>query len=253
MSWAPGQGDKFRANPPFPFALARGNVPGATGIHVHGYNGAVGTAMETLWAESALKGYISSAAAMTISSDAAADDLTSTGAEKVDIVYLDDDWAVQTLADVEMNGQSGVATASILRVLDIIVRQTGSGNRNAGTIYMGTGTVTTGKPAVVHAAMPPNFNRLFGGAYSIPAGYRGVVTRVGGSVGEGKTANIFLATRDFGEDTFHPHHHELSFQTGFSEPIFHLFEEKTDIELQAFNDVASQAVSGSFDLVLIEH
>lgn len=252
--WRPGNGKAFTGDSPFRLELARGNVPQAEGEHVHGYNGAVGTGFETLWAESTLKAYIDTAAAMTISSASANDTIAGSGAQKCLITYLDADWAVQTV-EKDMNGQTGVAVATILRVLDIEVTQSGAGFRNADLIYVGTGTVTTGKPAVVHAAMAAGFNGLFGGCYSVPAGYTAYITSIGGSVGEGKTANIFLATRAFGEDTFVPHHHSLVFQQNFDEELTVPIEllEKSDIELQAFNDVASQAVSGNFDYVLIKN
>ena len=252
MTWAAGAGNKYHANGPFELAMARSLVGGTEDIHVHGYNPAVGTTMETLWADSGLKTYLGAAVAMTISSSDTDDTIAGAGAQKVDILYLDDDWAVQLLEDVEMNGQTGVATTSILRVLDIIVRQTGASLLNEGTIYIGTGTITTGKPAVVHAAMAPFFNRLFGGCWTVPAGKNGIIAPIGGGVGEGKTTNWFLTTRDFGEDTFHPHHHELLFQRNFNEALWEMFPEKTDLELRGFNDVASQAVTGHFNLILID-
>ena len=43
----------------------------------------------------------------------------------------------------------------------ITVIDKGVNGGNVGTIYVGTGTVTTGVPAVIHELIPPGFNKVF--------------------------------------------------------------------------------------------
>jgi hypothetical protein len=56
------------------------------------------------------------------------------------------------------------------------VTTVGSGGSNAGIIYVGTGTVTAGVPAVVYNAVAIGENNSLTGAWVCPTGYTGYVT-----------------------------------------------------------------------------
>lgn len=111
-----------------------------------------------------------SVAATTISSGSTNDTSAGTGARTVKVTYLDSSYA-QTTETLTMNGQTGVTlSGQPLRVLDMEVMTAGSGVKNAGIIYVGTGSVTTGVPAVVIAGILTSDNRMSALTYTVPAG-----------------------------------------------------------------------------------
>jgi hypothetical protein len=130
----------------------------------------VGTSETTIWPENTRKTYRTTAAAMTISSADANDADGDNGANTVQIYGVDGDWqpVQETLT---MNGQSGVTTTnSYMIVHRMVVRTAGSSNANEGIIYVGTGAIATGKPAVVECVMPAGENQSQVAFYAVPAG-----------------------------------------------------------------------------------
>jgi hypothetical protein len=64
----------------------------------------------------------------------------------------------------------------------------------AGSIYLGTGTVTAGVPATVYARIINGNNRTEAGLYTVPAGYEMYFDR--GTVSHGSDAtNAFITAR----------------------------------------------------------
>jgi hypothetical protein len=96
----------------------------------------------------------------------------STGARKVLVVGLDANWnRVQDL--VTLDGQSAVALTNVkLHPYVASITSAGSGNTNAGIIYIGYGTVTTGVPAsIVLAIGTHGMNQSRYGMMPVPEGY----------------------------------------------------------------------------------
>lgn len=146
-------------------------LPGVTRVHLYGVNGAITTTDETLWEESTLYSFRSSGASMTISSSSASDASAGTGARTVSVTGVTASYVVAT-ETATLNGTTGVAlTNSYLTITNVEVLTAGSGGSNAGILYVGTGTVTSGKPATVDCLVAAGNNKSSSLIYCIPAGY----------------------------------------------------------------------------------
>ena len=115
----------------FLFDIARGNMVGATPVNIFGFNTAVGTDYETIWAFGGLYSYPTEAKAMTIVSSAA--DTMQVLINGLDIDYR------QVTQIVTLNGTTPVAIPkSLFRVNSAVIL---SGN-NVGNISITSGGVT---------------------------------------------------------------------------------------------------------------
>lgn len=133
-------------------AAAFGEKPGITYIQFRGINPAPTTTFEPLWGESAA--YVPLTAAMSTpycASSSANDTSAGTGARTISVTGVNTSFARFT-ETVTMNGQTSVnlATTNVLFIDKITVLTAGSGLVNAGIIQCGTGTNTSGDPAVPH-------------------------------------------------------------------------------------------------------
>lgn len=150
--------------------IAKGNVLGHTPLYKFGHNDAVGTNEEDLWGGGDLYTYPTSNTTMTLSSSSTVDDEGSTGAFTVDTLYLSDDFVEQT-ATTTLDGRNGVTVATdIYRPYRMIVRSAGSGGTNAGTIYLGTGSLTAGVPANIFAEIEIGKGQTLMALYTVPVG-----------------------------------------------------------------------------------
>lgn len=157
-----------------------------------GFSAATGTTEGTVWGESDLYSYPASAEAMTISSSSADDTAAGTGARAVSIEALDTDYAEQDIS-ATLNGQTGVSIGTLLRANRIVVNTAGSGGVNAGTLYIGSGTVTSGVPANIYATVEPGRNQTLMCLWTVPAGKTAFLRRVFTSTGG--NANTIVTTR----------------------------------------------------------
>lgn len=152
--------------------IAYGEYGDITPVLIQGANAATTTSGETVWDESIAYAFLAAnMSSPTISSANANDTSAGTGARTVKVTGVDASFNVTT-ATLTMNGQTGVAVGvSMMTVNSIEVITAGSGGVNAGLIYVGTGTVTTGKPAVVHGIVAAGLNMSTSFIYCVPAGY----------------------------------------------------------------------------------
>jgi hypothetical protein len=242
---------------PFDLQVLRGQVDGHTAIFVSGYNTSVGTSYETIWSESTVYSYPASASVMEISSSSASDTAAGTGARTVTIYGLDGNYN-QINETVSLNGQTAVNTInSFLRVLHLTVNTAGSGGAAAGTIYAGTGAVTTGKPANVYNAYTAD-----GGAtaciYTIPAGYTGYIFDFLVSSGI-TTANAYSSIGLYGRPYGGVFDNTIqgrcanggAFTIPLNYPIY--FSEKSDIEVRALSSTAGANVTANFSILLVKN
>jgi len=165
---------------PFDLQVARGQITNHSRVFQFGYNTSVGTGTPTtIWPSTTTYAFPSSASVMTVSSTSANDKGTATagtGIRTILVTGLDANYAVIS-ETVTLNGQTAVNTAnSYLRINSMEALTAGSGNGAAGTIYIGTGTVTTGVPANVYAIITTNYNTTTQAVYTVPAGYTAYVT-----------------------------------------------------------------------------
>lgn len=173
--------------------VRKGNVSGHSVVAIVARNSAVGTSFETLWGEGGMYSFPSSASQMTVSSADADDTSAGTGLRTLLLTYLDASYIEQTEV-ITMNGQTAVNTVAtdILRIQSMVGLTAGSSGSNEGLVYIGTGTVTTGKPANVFGIISMNGtggdNFSMHGFYTIPDGKTGFLLSVLQSIDGNKDA-----------------------------------------------------------------
>jgi hypothetical protein len=162
----------------FYLQIRKGRIDGHSAKIIIGENDTVGTTFETLWPEGGLMPWPTSAAQLTVSSSSTDDDAGGTGALTVLVEGLATDFSPLS-ETITLDGQTGVTTTeSYYRVNDIKVLTAGSTGNNQGNLYVGTGTITAGKPATVYALIKPGCNMAHGGHYTVPKGSTCFLTHV---------------------------------------------------------------------------
>ena len=244
---------------PFELQVARGQISYHKTNFKFGFNSDIDDSLETVWTQGGLYSHPSSASTMTVSSSSTADTSAGTGARTVEISGLDSDYN-EVSETITLNGQTAVTTTNTyIRMNRAIVRSAGSGEQNAGVIYVGTGTVTAGVPANKYATIAVGDNQTLMCVWTVPAGYSAYLTQADITVAttqNNKYATVHLVSRPYGEvfqikDKFvksESVHSQL-----YTFPL--KFTEKTDIEVRAIGDSASAdiAISAGLDFVYIKN
>ena len=157
-----------------------------------------------------------------------------------------------------MNGQTAVLTTnSYLHINQCYVATAGSLDSAAGSIYIGTGTVTAGVPATVYDVIQYEYNIRVTGSYTIPAGYTGYMFQGLFSAGQASGSTSVtgrLMTR--GTDDIRRTAAIVTLNNGAADYAFEYplaVPEKTTIEAQAFASANNNACSSMFILVLIKN
>jgi hypothetical protein len=244
---------------PFELQVARGQIQGHSAFCQFGINGAVGQTLETVWVGGGTYSFPTSATTTTISSSSADDTAAGTGARTVRVEGLDAAYALVS-ETASMNGQTGVTlTNQYLRVNRITVLTAGSGGTSGGSIYVGTGTVTTGVPAVILNRTGSSSNESESAFYTVPDGYSAYITRwTMSSANAGPTADIatrfVLRVRPFGG--------VFGYKAAYNLPGNGIYEceaafplplpEKTDLEIMSLTSADSAYVSTQLQIVLIK-
>ena len=169
---------------PFELQVGRGEVGYHSVVHIFGFNADVDSAAEeAVWPAGGLIPYISSPVTMKVSSSSADDASAGTGARTVYIKGINGTGA-EVSETVTLNGQTSVNTTNTYSFIQqVTVMTVGSGGVNAGNIYVGTGVVTAGVPAVIHGIAALGENNSLTGSWVCPTGYKGYV--VFGSISSG--------------------------------------------------------------------
>lgn len=173
--------------------VSRGLVPGASRLQKVGYNPAVSTSDVTVWSETASVSYPTVASTVKVSCGSSSDTSAGTGARTMRISGLDSFF--NPISEViTLNGQTPViSTLSYYRIIFLQVLTAGSGDTNVGTIYVGTGSVSSGIPSTIYNTIGPSFNRSLSAFTTIPAGSTGYLLDIGyGSTALDSTTMKFL-------------------------------------------------------------
>ena len=241
---------------PFELQVARGQITMHETVNVFGYSTVIGATVYPVWNVAAARVYLTTAAVMKISSSSADDASSGTGARTVLVSGLDQDYN-RISETVTLTGQTAVNTTnSFLRISGIRTLTVGSGGTNAGVIYAGTGTITTGVPAVIHEVVPIGFNASMSGVYTVPAGYTaylyqgGLTSQSNGNnyiTGRLKTSNqgspkVTNAVTIFTEGMV---------DYNFTYPL--ALPEKTDLEACAIVSANTSTATSFFFIVLIKN
>src|SRR6056300_1624138 len=254
---------RFGTTEEFYLQVARSQIAGHEFKFKFGFNTDVDDALETVWAEGGLYSYLSAATILKVSSSSTDDTAAGTGARTVEIFGLDGNYN-EISETVTLNGQTAVnTTQSYLRINRMIVRSAGSGGANAGVIYAGTGTVTSGVPANVYASINgvTGSNQSLMALWTVPAGYTAYLLQY--EVSNGTTSNtpavckLVLAVRPYGE--VFQYKDVKSLTTGmhveetFTIPI--KIEEKSDIEVRALSSSGSVSfdISAGLEIIYIQN
>jgi hypothetical protein len=177
---------RFGLTEPFELQVGRGQITAHSVIHVFGFNPDVDTAEETVWPIDGILGHPPSPTIMSISSSSTNDAAAGTGARSVFIEGVNGTGGLVSEI-VILNGQTAVNTVNTYDAIErMVVLTVGSGGVNAGIIYAGTGTVTSGVPAVPYSAMGVGDNISLVGHWTCPAGFTGYL--VHGKITVGPTA-----------------------------------------------------------------
>lgn len=177
---------RFGLTEPFELQVARGQITGHSVLHIFGHNVDVDSTEETVWPAGGILGHPASATIMKISSSSTDDTSAGTGARTVQVVGINGTGGY-VQEDVILNGQTAVNTTNTYTAIErMTVLTVGSGGKNAGVIYAGTGTVTSGVPAAPYSAIGIGDNNSLVGQWTCPTGYTGYL--VAGSITTG-TAN----------------------------------------------------------------
>jgi|SRR6056300_551970 len=244
---------------PFYLQVARNQISFHKSNFKFGFNADVDDSLETVWAQGGLYSYLASASVLKVSSSSTADTSAGTGARTVELSGLDTNYD-EISETVTLNGQTAVNTTNeFLRINRMVVRSAGSGGQNAGVIYAGTGTVTTGVPANKYATIAIGDNQTLMALWTVPRGYTAYLLQTDITVAttqNNKYCTVHLVSRPNGEvfqikDKFVKA--ESSVHQAYSIPL--KFEEKTDIEVRAIGDSAGAdiAISAGLDFIYIQN
>lgn len=247
---------RFGTYEPFELQVARGQVAMHTVVHKFGYSTVIDGTAYPIWNVAANRTYLTTAATMKVSSSSANDASAGTGARTVLVEGLDQNYNAIS-ETVTLNGQTEVATTkSYLRVQHITTLTAGSGGKNAGVIYVGTGTVTAGVPAVIHELVPIGMNTELSGVYTVPAGYTAYVYQ-GGMTSQSNGNNFLTATLAYsnqGSPWLTPAvtvftSDMVDYNFNYPLPL----PEKTDFEARASVSAGTSSVTSFFFMVLVKN
>jgi hypothetical protein len=234
---------RFGLTEPFDLQVARGQITGHKTLFKFGNNSDINGSLETIWSRGGVYVYPTSAIQMKVSSSSANDAALGTGARTVSVQGLDQSYN-EVAETVTLTGQTEVLTTNtFIRVFRAFVITAGSGGTAAGTIYVGTGTVTAGVPATVYAEIALGDNQTTMATWTVPAGYTFFVYRGTFSASSNNVSQYIL-----GKFMFRPfggvfrNAADVTVNTGAIQYDFELplaLPEKSDIEAQAI------ALSGS--------
>ena len=229
-----------------------GSVQAAKGsygpaIYKFGFNSEITTVEETVWDAGGLYSYPSSAGVATVVSSSTADDLVGTGAQKVKIEGLDANYNAQ-IVEVEMDGTTNVSTTeTFIRVYRVYASQAGAGKVNEGNITISIG-------GTVRAQISADQGQTLMAVYTVPAGFTGYITQWSFSSGasgsnkyldgrliiQGSAGIIRTKARSTTQNT--PFVQDLQVAT--------VANEKDDIEIRVVTSSGTDAVSGTFSILL---
>ena len=244
---------------PFYLQVARNQISFHKSNFKFGFNPDIDDALETVWAQGGLYSYLETATALKVSSSSLDDAVTQTGARQVEVSGLDANYDELT-ETIVLAGQTAVTTSNqFIRVNRMKVISAGSGGQNAGVIYAGTGTISSGVPANKYATIAIGDNQTLMCTWTVPRGYTAYLHQIDITMNTevaNKYGTVSLVAKPLGgvfnvQDKF-----------ALSQDIIHKtftyprkYEEKTDIEVRAIasSSNADLAVSAGLDIIYIQN
>lgn len=242
---------------PFELQVARGQITMHSAINVFGYNPDVDTSEESIWPDGGTVPHPTVASVLKISSSSADDTSAGTGARTVAIFGIDANYNVVS-ESVILDGQTPVNTGnSYLYVNQFYVTSVGSGGVNAGNINAGTGTVTSGVPAVLYDIIATGYNNRTTAHYCVPAGYTGYLTTGVITTGQATgSTSVTAFLKQHGPDGISrvgavSTLNNGSVQYDFTYP--YIIPEKNCVGAIAVGTAANNSASAYFNIVLVKN
>ncbi len=246
--------------------VLKGNVPGHARVSIRGHDetvpmgGPFGLSPEFggnsyVFDQSAIDRTAGTPAAVSVSStDNTNDAGGGTGALTVRIIGLDAAGNAQVVNET-MNGTTAVTTAETWSaVFSVVVLTTGNANGNTGTLYVGTGTVTAGVPAVRMLSVEIGYNISLSGYYVVPLGKTLYIRQFIATVGSSnKDVEVFINTSNDGAQWYVQG--PFGLEAGdFTTEVIALpgFPAGTHIKLTALGNAASTVVTAILGCELVD-
>lgn len=242
---------------PFELQVSRGQVAWHRSVTVFGFNPDIDTTELVVWPNGASVAYQHPGDLITVSSSNANDTSAGTGARTVTLYGLDEnhDEISETIA---LNGQTAVtSTKKFSHVNLMTVATVGSGGKNAGLVYAGTGTVTAGVPANTFNLIETGFNQSTSAHYTVPAGYTGYL--MNGSISSGQASGSTAVIGKLvliGPDQVYRVAAVSALNNGFATYDFKLpiaLPEQFTVEARAYGTASNNYVSAFFQILLVKN
>ena len=244
-----------------PLGLDIGGQSGTDYVEKFGANLELGNDLETIWETGGLYTFLTTAGPISAVSTDATDNQAGTGAREIEILGLDENYETITelISTNATDGRNGgpVSTQNFLRLYRARVTKAGSTGTNDSVITMKSGgitVVTIGTHGT--GANEEGFGQSQTGVYTIPAGKTGYLTQwTMGCNRYNEGVNAFIYVRPInGNGT-----------TSILDNVFFIgntikdykvplpLEEKTDIEIRAYNSATGVPVNTTFNIVLVDN
>lgn len=248
----------------FDLEIASGRISSIAPIFKFGENPAIGSGggYETIWDGGGLYAYPGVATAMTASSSSGDDTSPAgDGARTIRVFGLDEQWR-WIVQDVALDGTTPVSLPTpLLRVFRAFVLTAGSNGATAGTIYVGSGAVAAGVPAVSYAQIRGGAtlrNQTFMSVFTVPLGWTGYITNLVATIGDDVVLNgaviLTLLSRDNeASQPFQAKCRASLYNGSIVRPLrpYLRIPEKSDVEVRGDNLGANAVeVHACFDLLL---
>lgn len=229
-----------------------GSVQAAKGtygraIYKFGYNAAITTTEEVVWDAGNVYSYIDTAAAAVVVSSSTADDAAGTGAQKIKIEGLDENYEPQTV-EVTMDGTTNVTTdETFIAINRMYVTEAGTGEVNAGNI-----TATVG--GTTRSQISADRGQTLQAVYTVPAGFTAYITDwmiASGATSGNKYLEARLVCRS--NDGVRRTKSVVTLNNTMDKIDFGVatvIPEKNSIEIRAVTSSGTDAVSGAFSVLL---
>jgi len=245
----------YQPNREFYLEISKGNIKGHSIIHKFGKNDSVSTNFEALWnGENFYTGFNAIVAeTVTVTSESVLDTNGGTGAWTIDLQGLDANGLMQSEI-VTLDGDNSVtSTLSYLRLPRAKILTAGSTGKNQGEITVRQ-SITT---ANIFCVMPAEYNSTMITAFTIPKNCYGYLISQATSISNKRAASVDVRIQKRKENSVFQVAGEASVNSVGTGRITRNFEvpvklsPMTDIFMEA-SASASVAVSGSFDIILVE-
>jgi hypothetical protein len=248
---------QYGKNEDFALQVSRGQIPGHQNVIVFGYNPDVDTTEESVWPDGGTVPHPTTASILKVSSSSASDTSAGTGARTIYIEGIDTNYDVMSEI-VVLNGQTSVNTQYQYRFINnMYVVTVGSSGHNVGDINIGTGTVTSGVPAVLYDIIGATFNNRTTAHFMVPAGYTGYMAQGLFTAGQasgttGVTGKLIVT----GPDNISRVGAIVAINNGAVDYAFNYpftIPEKTCVGATAIGSAANNIVSTMFNIVLVRN